>query len=386
MKKFKYLIPILILGLFIFLTLNLKSNFPNSVLAKKVINRCKNSAVHELCYNVEIPKLMKFLTMEDAFAVTSEIQNNDSDFPYCHVLGHELASIETKKDPSSWRQVIARCPSGVCSNGCVHGAFQEKYKGDVLTGSIFEEAKKEFSSLCEDSESLKLSGLMQGSCYHALGHLLMYVTGADIKKSTSTCDEIAIKKDGKDYSNVCYDGAFMQIFQPLDSDDKALVRNFNLNNQNVWDFCKQFSGTKRTSCWRESWPLFLNQISKAPGLVSFCSKLDSNARQSCLNNMFYIMPIQFKFNEQNINSYCLEFDNSLQPKCFAMTASRILEIDKKNTKRSIEYCARLTKNNREYCFSQIIKDAKFDFLPNSVELNNFCATLPESFRSECKQK
>lgn len=356
-----------------------------SSLAEKVIRKCRTSDFRNLCYEAEIPKLMKFLSMEDTFSVTQVVQGKDSDFPYCHVLGHKLASIETKKDPDKWREVIARCPSGLCSNGCVHGAFQEKYKDDVLTGQLFNDAKKEFENLCEESQSFKITGLTQGSCYHALGHLLMYVTNADIEKSTDTCDEIAKKKDGRDFTGLCYDGAFMQIFQPLDTDDKSLVKNIAPTAENAYAFCQKFAGEKRTSCWTESWPLFLSKISNAGGLIDFCSRLDTHGKDECYSDLFYIMPIQFRFNLNSINNYCSEFPKDLQARCFAMTGSRILEIDKGNVKRTVDFCNSLTRVNKTACFDRITLDAKFNFGTKSAEYGQICSLVPEPWQTKCNQ-
>jgi hypothetical protein len=323
--------------------------------------------------------------MEDTFSVTRIVQNADSDFPYCHVLGHKLASIETKKEPSKWREVVARCPSGVCSNGCVHGAFQEKYKDDVLTGQSFTDAKKEFENVCEENQNFKITGLTQGSCYHALGHLLMYITNADINSAVSTCDEIAKKKDGRDFSGLCYDGAFMQIFQPLDTDDKSLIKNIAPSAANAYSFCQKFSGEARTSCWTESWPLFLTQITKGKGLIDFCSRLDTRGKNECYTDLLYIMPIQFRFNMNAINIYCNEFPQPLQSKCFSMTASRILEIDSRNVKRTVDYCSSLNGVNRTVCLDKIVSDAKFDFDTKSPEYGQICTLLSEPWKTKCSQ-
>ncbi len=363
-----------------------KQKLPLEILANRVIAKCKHENPTETCYNTEIPKLMRLMSMEEAFAVTSLVQERDPSFPYCHVLGHKLASIETQKNPDKWRDVVAKCPSGICSNGCVHGAFQEKYKEETLTGTSFTEAKNEFGDLCEANSNLTLTGLTQGSCYHALGHLLMYVTGADINKSVATCDEIAKKSDGRDFTSLCYDGAFMQIFQPLDTDGKSLVRNFNIDAGNAWDFCKQFFSDKRNSCWQESWPIFLMQITTPMGLQGFCSKLNPSDRQDCFVNAFYIMPIQFRFNKSNINSYCSGFVEELQKMCFAMTASRILEIDKRNGKEVVDFCSQLSGVNKAGCFDQVVKDANFDFLPDSLERANLCSQLPDTWRNKCFEK
>lgn len=386
MKNFKFILIIAVGLLGFFIISKLPSRVPElTVLAERVIQKCQAADPKSVCYETEIPKLMKIISMEDAFKVTLLVQQKDSDFPYCHVLGHKLASIETKKDPSKWKDVIARCPSGVCSNGCVHGAFQEKYRDSVLTGASFAEAKAEFQNLCEKSSTFTPTGLEQGSCYHALGHLLMYITGGSIDKSLSACDEVAKKPDGRDFTNVCYDGAFMQIFQPLDVDDKSLIKNINVNKENVWDFCKQFPVQKLNQCWQESWPLFLKEISTSKGLLDYCSKVGP-AMSKCVNNTLYLMPIQFRFNFNAINKYCSELPMPYQDMCYAMTASRLMEIDKTNIDKVINYCSSLPKQNVAGCFDQVVKDSAFDFNPGSPEFNKLCSGLPEPWKEKCVAK
>lgn len=356
-----------------------------SSIANKVIKKCSLAEIKNVCYETEIPKLMKFISMEDAFSVTQIVQDQDSSFPYCHVLGHKLASIETAKNPENWKSVVARCPYGTCSNGCVHGAFQEKYRGDVLTGQTFNEAKKEFENICESSPTYNLTGLAQGSCYHALGHLLMYITGANINKSVATCDELGKKKDGRDFSGLCYDGAFMQIFQPLDTDDKSLIKNIVPEKENVYSFCSHFTGEKKNSCWTESWPMFLDTLKTGQGLLSFCSKLNSRGKTECISDLLYIMPIQFRFNYESIHKYCLTFTQPFQSQCFAMTASRILEIDSRNVKKTIDYCGTLDDENRKACFDKIVTDSSFDFDIKSPEFKELCSSLPMPWSGQCIQ-
>ena len=352
-------------------------------LADGIIYKCKGNPQKDVCYEEEIPKLNKKISMEEAFAVTSLIQEKDLEFPYCHVLGHKLASDETKKDPSKWKEVVARCPRGSCSNGCVHGAFQERYKNEVLSESQFDRSIEEFKNICEETEGSKLTGLEQGSCYHALGHLLMYITTANIEKSVSTCDQIAIKDDGRNFTSVCYAGAFMQIFQPLDTDDKSLVSKFKLDSENTWDFCTKFDGQKRVSCREESWPLYLEQISSADGLIKFCGVLDAKGRDACFINILYLMPIQFRFNIPAISHYCSGFPGKLQGMCFAMTASRILEIDKKNIGRTVDFCQSLEEKNKIACFDQVLKDAPFDFGTTSEEYKKLCSLIPDPWKTKC---
>ena len=383
MKNSKFLLVILFSFLLLLLLKQINFKIPISSLAQKVVSRCKMAQNKDVCYETEIPKLTRFLSMEDAFLVTEQIQQTDISFPYCHVLGHKLASIETKKDPTKWKDVVARCPRGTCSNGCVHGAFQEKYKNESLSGSEINDSIKEFETICEESSTNKLTGLEQGSCYHALGHLLMYITTADINKSLSICNQISVKNDGRDFTSVCYAGAFMQIFQPLDTDDISLVSRYKLNKDNAWDFCGGFKDLQQTKCREESWPLYLSEISTADGLIKFCGVLDSSGKSSCLKNVLYLIPIQFRFNINAIKTYCLGFSGENQGLCFAMTASRILEIDKNNAKKAIDFCSSLDAKNSSACFNQILKDAVFDYGVKSTEYANFCNLVPDEWKDKC---
>ena len=386
MKNIKiYILGAIIVVTLLFLGLKPVSSAkpPLEKLANSVIAKCQDKAFKDTCFEDEIANLTKKLSMEDAFNVTSMVQESVPEFPYCHVLGHRLASIETKKDTSKWKEVIARCPRGSCSNGCVHGAFQERYKNETLSLLEFEKSVEEFKTVCEETSTNKLTGLEQGSCYHALGHLLMYISAADIDKSIKTCDEISLKSDGRDFRPVCYAGAFMQIFQPLDNDDKSLVSKFSLNSENTWSFCSKYQGLKKTKCREESWPLYLDQILKPSGLVDFCNVLDHSGAKSCFSNLFYLIPVELRFNIPAIKDYCSGFTEEYQGECFAMTASRLLEIDKKNGKKAADYCYSLAGKNKNDCFDMILKNASFDLSSDSLEYKELCTLMPDPWKSKC---
>jgi hypothetical protein len=129
--------------LFALLGKHMKVSFTPTSFAKQIVAICKNKNHSNLCYEKEIPKLMDkpySLSMENAFQVARQVQIADTSYNFCHVLGHKLSAKETKKDPTLWQQVIGRCPQGVCSNGCIHGAFQERFRTELnrfLTSFLF---------------------------------------------------------------------------------------------------------------------------------------------------------------------------------------------------------------------------------------------------------
>lgn len=352
----------------------------------QIINKCATERDAISCYDEEIPKLMKVVSMEDAFRVTSLIQQEDPSYAYCHVLGHELSAIETRKDPDKWKEVVARCPMGVCSNGCVHGAFQERFRSEFLQGNAFDSFKEELLTICEKREGYNPSGLEKGSCYHALGHLLMYVTEADIKKSIETCYEVADKGD-KNYSPLCLDGVFMQVYQPLEDEDFELVKDITPKKGETKAFCSQFTGDAKNSCWTESWPLFLKEITTADGLVEFCTYLDTEVGQEgCFTDMFYGLPILSGFDTSTIKELCRELPAKYTGKCLSMTAIRLLEIDYGNIDKAVDFCNDLSPDEREICFDEIVKMSDFNFQSGSEEFTKLCDSLPSPWKGECLEK
>lgn len=353
--------------------------------ARRVFEKCRRSEDKASCYDKEIPKLLKNLPMEAVFEVTREVQTKDPSYIYCHVLGHEIASAETKKNPDKWKEVVARCPAGVCSNGCVHGAFQEKFRAENLSSQKIEEIKKDLEDVCEAREGFNPSGLEQGSCYHALGHLFMYITSADIDKSTALCDELTLKNDGRDFRPVCYDGSFMQIFQPLEAEDEVLVYGKVPKKENLIDYCFKYVGEKRYSCWNESWPMSLGNSPTSREVVSFCSKVDTPGREGCYMDIFYLLPIGFEFDFNKMNRFCSEFPIEAKKElCYSTFVQRIIEIDYRNKKMAVDFCIGAQGELfQESCFKSLVFYANFVFHPGSNDIQELCSYFPEKFKESC---
>ncbi len=353
--------------------------------AQKMIGKCKTVEDKFSCYDKEIPRLLKNMSMEKVFEVTKNIQEKDSSYVYCHVLGHEIASIETKKNPDKWKEVAARCPAGVCSNGCIHGAFQEKFRDELITDEKLPEIKKDLGEVCEAREGFNPSDLEQASCYHALGHLFMYITFADTDKGVALCDELALKKDGRDFRPVCYDGVFMQIFQPLEREDEVLVYGKVPKREELQNYCFKYTDEARYSCWNESWPMVLGSLPSGDSLNSFCSKLDKKGQDACFTDIFYILPIGLDFNFSKMNEYCANFPIIPKRKvCFSTFVSRILEIDYKNKKKAVDFCLNAPATLKEGCLRDLAMYANFVFHPESQEVGELCSYYPEDLKNLCQ--
>ncbi|MCP6719986.1 MAG: hypothetical protein KJI72_01490 [Patescibacteria group bacterium] len=355
--------------------------------ADRVVEKCKDAGYRPSCYDKEIPELMDAISMEDAFEVTRIVQDQDRSYYYCHVLGHELSAREVRKDPSSWKDVVTQCPSGMCSNGCLHGGFQERFREGAFTETEVREITKELTNLCEEKPAWRPTGLEQASCYHALGHLTMYITSAELNKSSEICEEIAVKPDGRNYSQLCFDGVFMQIFQPLEPEDFALVEGKQPTKEEVPLFCGNFTGKKRASCLSESWPLFFKELKNPENLVRFCSMTEESERTRCYNVIFYVMTAQLGFNVETLQNYCAGLPKERQGLCFANAASRMIETDYRNIDKSVRLCTTAEDYDAdEECFAELLQYSTYNFHAGSEAFFRLCNSLPEPWSEKCLSK
>ena len=224
--------------------------------AEEVLTKCKNAPYRPACFDKEIPKLMDYISMQDAFGVAKIISAQDKEYTHCHVLGHYLSGRETKKDPSKWKDVVAQCPTTICNNGCLHGPLLSRFNNETLTDKQIEEIKPDLKDVCEPRGSWRPLPVEISMCYHGMGHLNMYITGADINKSIELCEYEGVKEDGKNHVQTCTQGVFMQIYQPLEPEDFALTEHLTQTKDTVSDFCDTFSGESWGACNSESWALF----------------------------------------------------------------------------------------------------------------------------------
>jgi len=353
-------------------------------MAAAIMAACRSESYRPGCYDREIPKLMDRISMEDAFAVTRVVQAHDSSYAFCHVLGHELSAREVKKNPDNWKSVLARCPSGVCSNGCIHGGLQEKFRAESLTDAQAQKLVPELQTLCEPKSNWKPTGLERGTCYHAVGHLTMYMTGGDIKKSVALCDGIVAKGPGRAFLHVCLDGAFMQIFQPLEPEDSALVKGKQPTKDTVHTFCNQFSGEQKGSCISESWPLFAEEVKRPGGLVDFCNREEPAEQDRCFHGMFYVLTTQFQFDTDALQRFCGDLPAPRAGQCAAGVTSRLIETDYGNIAKAAQFCKDASRYDpAEQCFQQTAAYAGFHFHPGSAEFLELCNNLPERWKKWC---
>jgi hypothetical protein len=332
---------------------------------------------------------MDTISMENAFAVTKLVQQADPRYLYCHVLGHNLSYKEAEQHPDQWMDIITRCPTTMCNNGCLHGALMRRFNRESLTDKEILAIKPDLETVCEPRDNWKPVEVERSMCYHSLGHLAMYMTDGNISKSASLCEEIGHKSDGRNYTQTCSEGVLMTVFQPLEPEDFALVRDITPKKEGVSEFCNQFVGEIYHACMRESWPRFIDEIRSPEGLNRFCSySNDPNDQRKCLGTTLNILTqylvIDSNNNIQKLSDYCSNLYPHFQSECFAASAARLIQIDPSFTNVAVQVCtAAEAQNVGADCYERLMYHAGHSFHLGSKERLDYCNAFTEPWKKRC---
>lgn len=378
--------------------------------ADHVIKECASSESSLRCYDKMIPQIMdEGASMEDAFAVIRLVQAKDTRYRFCHVAGHKISTNQYMRDPSDWKEVLTKCPTGICSNGCLHGALQARFNSDSLSPTEIRDVLPELNDVCEPRASWKPTPKEQSSCYHEIGHLSMYVTNANIPAAFDICRKTGVKSDGRNYLQTCSEGIFMQVFEPREVDDFALIYRLVPDKdklsecsvysdplqkggcwKNGWKagyktFCNQFEPQLRESCFREAWVIQDKELESASGLAAYCTySTDPTEKARCFNKLIFGLMASFDFDQERMKNLCKELPRDLQGPCFAHVASRLIETDKELIADSLAMCKFADKYGvAETCYDELTYYANFLYAQDSSEQKKLCAGMPEKWREVC---
>lgn len=382
------------------------SNLTLQAYADQVIAACNSEQWKPGCYDKQIPRLMDKISMEDAFQVVRFVQQADSKYLYCHVVAHELSYKEAQKDPDGWKDVITRCPSTLCNNGCLHGSMMERFNNESLTDEEITEIKPELLDICEPRGSWHPVEMERSMCYHGMGHLFMFMTSADITKSLALCEYTGIKKDGRNYVQTCSQGVYMILYQAIEPEDAALVEKIAPKSLKERDqLCSKFSDLYWESCMTESWPLSralvmhpqttphqpvdFEQLNIACAYAKQTS-IQTKCYETWLSMLVTILLVDMNDQQTQFQTYsdmCLNIPPQVKDRCFSFGAFRLVQIDPVFSKKALALCSEAEKYQSDIaCYSELAKNANNFFNSGAPQAVEYCEVFPVNWRESCLAK
>lgn len=382
----KYFLGILSLALILFglFLLNGNEDRKVNIYSETLIETCQDSSWLPGCYYEELFQLMEKITMTEAFNVVGLLQQKDLGNQNCHLLGHAISGGETAKNTSKWAEVAASCPVGtVCGGiGCVHGAFLEKIQTNPPTERELPELINGLTSLCDKGDSQTI--LERKQCYHALGHVLIFAEASNIKKTISSCDFFTPEnKKENNFREDCYDGAFMEFFNPITVGDSIILAKKDLDSDQAMSLCSSFGGSKKSACWREAWIFSDSDIFTAEGIKEYCSFLENEGNKDCYDLLVIANALELQYEPERVSVFCLSLGREKASDCFNVLVNKMIRNNYMH-ERIYEICKKSKSSGfGESCYEEAVLRANQAFLGNSQEKKDFCSGLPKRWGSIC---
>jgi hypothetical protein len=229
-------------------------------------------------------------------------------------------------------------------------------------------------------------------CYHALGHLAMYITGADIQKSERVCEKVSSKPDGRNYTEVCTEGIFMTLLYGADPEDVALTKKIKPTKENVNTFCNQFSGLSYQICKRESSSYFEDRF-ETPGFITgYCSfAATTDDFRNCVHSILNRLTDRFMSTGDGIPKM-LNFCDTMPARkelCYWGFAVRLVQMDADNLPKSVAVCTAAEKAGRatgQACWEGLMSYGPFMYHTGSAGRKKFCSVIPSEWLTQCLER
>lgn len=358
--------------------------------ARVMVERCADAPYRPTCYEEEVPTLTSELTSPEIFDVIRLIRKYDPEYLFCHVLAHELGVYEVSLDPDNWLDVIAMAPpDNLCSNGFSHGAIVARFNDEVLTPEELDVVLEDLAIACEPRDDWDPTDLIKAICYHGIGHVLIHMTEADVDLSVKACEVVALKDDGSDYRTLCEEGVYMQLFQPLEPEDYALIDQLPEapTKENLPQWCAENSNTdgQYGACWREAWPLFYRDLFTPEAVINYCSQLSlAQGQEDCYVTVFTIHARHNLDKPDKMADMCNNVPTEYQGMCLGRGANAYPEENHELIPNAIDMCSRgATEAARDECYAFLARTAPFNFHAGSDAHELMCSSLPSEHQARC---
>ena len=141
--------------------------------------------------------------LDSIFAVFDAIQADPALSMNCHEIGHDLghrayelygfSGAMTFNNPDRLSHASVE---EICAGGYMHGVLEELFYHQP-------ELKNDPGAMCADVPAQN-----RGTCFHGIGHALMFVNKRDVAASLAGCRSLALSAD----THRCFEGVWMELF------------------------------------------------------------------------------------------------------------------------------------------------------------------------------
>ena len=244
-------------------------------------------------------KLLAMLDQKDPesiFKMIDYIAKNPALAKDCHDVSHdlghkayELFGFSTAMTFNSPTHLGHTSVDDICAGGYMHGIMEELFLNQP-------ELKNHLDTICSSIPIIN-----RDSCYHGIGHSLMFISKRDVQGSLEGCRSI----NNTIYTRRCYEGVWMELF--WGDTDHAGANSLGWDPQKPLDSCINAREDEKPDCFLYAHLGYLRTHPKDfAGVKDLCIKngLDQWNTRYCLRGIGITMMKHF-------TSHHLELTESL---------------------------------------------------------------------------
>ena len=349
------------------------------ISAENIINNCNEEFNWRDCYGEQLGRLSGRMGLPETLKVLNEIMVRDARANDCHIISHEIAAAEIKKDPDNSLAMLKFVDQDMCMGGYIHGAIE----GKKLFDNSMKIDETTIPEICNSIQEATGNKNID-PCAHVMGHILLVESGADLKKASAICDKLPSAA----MQAYCNNGMFMENITRTNLATHGFNEQFFVTDANanlVEEKCEEFEGIARTSCWRELAHMYVDLAYNDLGAVwSFCSRASTeNDRDECYIHSFNsVLPLA-NFDSNQLTKICSRMgdDPKRLSRCYSWAISTLILSSKNLAGRAIEVCE-ASNNFKENCYK--VLGEKLARVSTLSERQLVCSEVEDEYKNSCQ--
>lgn len=303
--------------------------------------------------------------VSDVVSVLDTLSYPDRDH-WCHEMMHYMGwrSYGAEKDISKSFMQSAE----LCDNGMYHGVMEEFLRRQGIEGDIADLIQNTCSTSLEHHPD-RSQGTMS-LCYHGLGHGLMYITSADLKRSLDYCDLLS---EADSYA--CYGGAFMEHIAsksvgPLSEKEKPDLADVS--------YCDELSDKQKAACLsRQGFHNIMITKGDVGEAMRLCLAIREENQEGCFQGVGGNTPTPSRSHADAALACkdAIGVAATSYQHCIKGALGFVIQLDHGDIQGMLDFCAATEESEQYFCYERAGDSAVY-WLKDGESIEEKCALFP----------
>ena len=339
---------------------------------RETMKRCAGSD-KKWCFKEAANDLLQRFTLSEILEALEMHQLEPEFFYGCHLFSHYLGQAAYRKTRNA-KEILSENSPG-CFNGALHGAVEGYFmeKPELISSEDNAAIVSEMRELC-GTEGDYPNQRRFDTCYHGLGHAIMFIVSNNLPSALEFCDAVATDRDLR-YR--CYAGAFMANIES--ANDKDHPTDYFKKDDPLFP-CPLLRESYQDACYT------LGVLGSVQGdlhkSIRTCYRVPESYQLGCFK-MFGRDRVMHISDPAKVKDTCDKIGNAtFAGVCMQEAAHQLLERLGINSSLPFEICRLAAPQDQRDCFSKLGNGLK-SFTRDTENVKVICETQAGKYAKDC---